>query len=161
MPYPKMDVSQGKRCPMCQEFKTPEHFSKTKGTTHGLAVYCKPCMSKKHNTWRRKNLARVAKQLRDRRKKDPQRFRDYHRKCVYKMPIGQYEAMLAMQGGVCAICGTDRPDKKPGRSFHIDHCHSSKEIRGLLCGNCNLGLGHFQDDVKLLQSAISYLSKRC
>ena len=58
------------------------------------------------------------------------------------------------QKGLCAICN-DKP--KTSRGLHIDHCHKTKKVRGLLCHGCNVGIGSMKDDPKLLASAISYL----
>src|SRR5712691_2142373 len=55
-----------------------------------------------------------------------------------------YEALLARQGGVCAICG-NKPER-PKRRLCIDHCHLTNEVRSLLCNKCNVGLGMFDDD---------------
>lgn len=78
-----------------------------------------------------------------------------------------FAAMLAAQGGRCAICGTDEPG---GRNsvWHVDHDHHccpgartcGKCIRGLLCQRCNIGLGYFSDNQAILESAIGYLEKR-
>ncbi len=68
-----------------------------------------------------------------------------------------YQEMLLKQGGCCAICGTTKPGGK-GRVFHIDHCHVSGAVRGLLCVHCNHGLGSFNDSVKALEQAIAYLN---
>lgn len=68
----------------------------------------------------------------------------------------QYEAMLKEQNGVCAIC------KKPDicdRDLAVDHCHDTKRVRGLLCTNCNMALGKFQDDLQNLLNAIEYLKR--
>jgi hypothetical protein len=72
-----------------------------------------------------------------------------------------YAALLLDQKGVCAICG-----KVNGLTKHngqhqlvIDHCHGTGAVRGLLCYNCNLGLGNFKDDPGLLKKAIRYLEK--
>ena len=45
------------------------------------------------------------------------------------------------------------------RRLAVDHDHKTGKIRGLLCISCNVGLGHFQDDVELLRSAILYLQE--
>lgn len=75
---------------------------------------------------------------------------------VYGMTQEQYDQLLEDQGGVCAICQNECPT---GYALAIDHCHETKEIRGLLCGNCNNGLGRFKDSTKLMKLAIEYLEK--
>jgi hypothetical protein len=67
----------------------------------------------------------------------------------------EYIQILKLQNGVCAICKT-----KPivGKNLCIDHCHETGKIRGLLCFNCNTGLGHFKDNMNLLTSAQNYIT---
>lgn len=66
-----------------------------------------------------------------------------------------YAEVLELQGGGCAICG--RLQREGERAFHIDHDHSTGKLRGILCSGCNLGLGHFADDVDSLAEAIKYV----
>lgn len=73
----------------------------------------------------------------------------------YGITLEDYDDMLLDQKGVCAICGTDDPKGK-GR-FHVDHCHTTGKVRGLLCHHCNVGLGHFEDNIERLLDAIEYL----
>lgn len=68
----------------------------------------------------------------------------------------QYAAMLAEQHGVCAICASP----PSGRALAVDHNHATGKIRGLLCGNCNRGIGNLQDSIGLLYAAINYLDKQ-
>lgn len=65
-------------------------------------------------------------------------------------------AMLADQGGLCAICGN--PPRSRGLS--IDHNHATGEVRGMLCGPCNRAIGLFRDDPSLLLKAVQYLYER-
>ena len=68
----------------------------------------------------------------------------------------QYDAMLKEQDYVCAIC------KKPdicARDLAVDHCHTTKKVRGLLCTNCNMALGKFQDNLQNLLNAVEYLKR--
>src|SRR5882724_1410691 len=76
----------------------------------------------------------------------------------YGLTVEQYDELWEAQEGCCAICGTHEDDLLGGR-LHIDHCHITGHLRGLLCYRCNPGLGHFKDDIVLLQAAIAYLSK--
>jgi Recombination endonuclease VII len=60
------------------------------------------------------------------------------------------QRMLEEQNGLCAVC-----ERQPAE--HVDHCHETKKVRGLLCFNCNGALGRFEDDVEILQRAVDYL----
>lgn len=62
------------------------------------------------------------------------------------------DAAALRDGKICDICGSS------GR-LTVDHCHTSLDIRGILCHPCNMGLGHFKDDPEILQRAAKYLRK--
>lgn len=70
----------------------------------------------------------------------------------YGITEQEVDKLYRQQNGRCAICRN-----KPIRALGVDHCHSSGTIRGLLCENCNRGLGLFKDNVRSLQKAITYL----
>jgi hypothetical protein len=76
----------------------------------------------------------------------------------YGLTLEAYRALEAEQKGVCAICG-----KGPGGMEHshkrlcVDHDHSTGEIRGLLCGACNIAIGHLNGSVELAFAVIRYL----
>lgn len=88
----------------------------------------------------------------------------------YGLTEESFESLLAAQGGRCAICGAVEPGTHHGQ-WHIDHDHSccpdkatdtptcGRCVRGILCGQCNLGLGHFRDDPDLLAAAAGYLNR--
>jgi hypothetical protein len=90
-------------------------------------------------------------------------FRTYL-KTMYRMTVEVYEALVVVQGGMCAICGTTTPSGT-GR-WSVDHDHTccpgikscGKCTRGLLCTQCNLGLGQFKDNAEVLQAAVNYLA---
>jgi hypothetical protein len=77
-------------------------------------------------------------------------------KGTYGMTLEEYTDLLARQGLGCAICGA--PENADGRSLHVDHDHKTGRVRGILCADCNFGLGKFKDDPELLQAAIDYLA---
>ena len=82
----------------------------------------------------------------------------------YGINLSQYEWLLAKGNGVCWIClrpeTLKRQRKAPyPESLYVDHDHTTGMIRGLLCNNCNSGLGYFDDNPEILKAAIAYLEK--
>lgn len=75
----------------------------------------------------------------------------------YGITLEEYEALFEKQRGACAICAGDMLIGSSKRYAHVDHCHSTGSVRGLLCGRCNVGLGMFADDADRLTRAIEYL----
>lgn len=75
----------------------------------------------------------------------------------YGLTLAAYEDLLIFQGGRCAICPAGLSDINP---LHVDHCHASGKVRGLLCGPCNRALGLMKDDTDRLTSAVRYLLSR-
>jgi hypothetical protein len=72
----------------------------------------------------------------------------------YGIGDAEVAAMIEAQGGVCAIC--EGPLDNP----HVDHDHATGKVRGILCFNCNAGLGKFRDDVDVMAAAVEYLRKQ-
>jgi len=83
-------------------------------------------------------------------------MRSYHRHYKFGMTVEDYDRLLAEQGGVCAICG-GLPSRT--KHLHVDHCHETNRLRGLLCDACNLGLGKFKDSPETLERAAAYLRR--
>jgi predicted nucleic acid-binding Zn ribbon protein len=79
----------------------------------------------------------------------------YQRERLYGITTAQYDAMLAAQGGCCAICRSATTNGRGG--FQVDHDHATGAVRGILCNSCNQGLGRFRDDPALLLKAAAYL----
>jgi hypothetical protein len=77
----------------------------------------------------------------------------------YGLTLAALEAMYQGQDGRCAICRDPVPLRGGPGGSHVDHDHTTGEVRGLLCGNCNHGLGKFRDDPERLRAAISYLTE--
>lgn len=148
-----------KWCNHCKQHKPHADFNKTKNTVHGFAVYCRPCFSLRFDAWRKKNLKFVAERQRKNYAKNKERYRGYELKNRYQISLEDYNTILKSQNSRCLICGTDKPNGKDP-IFHVDHCHHSKKIRGLLCASCNMGLGLFKHNTEFLNSAIQYLAER-
>lgn len=78
----------------------------------------------------------------------------------YGVSLATYYDMLANQSGKCGVCGTRKPDKSGKLSmFNIDHDHRTGKVRGLLCSDCNLGIGQLGDTVEAVRKALDYLEK--
>ena len=78
----------------------------------------------------------------------------------FGLSLEQYQEMHDRQDGKCAICGQPETQLRDGKvkALAVDHCHSTGRIRGLLCSDCNTGIGKLKEDVEILQSAIRYLN---
>jgi hypothetical protein len=89
---------------------------------------------------------------------DRQRERNYLK--AYGITVAQYEELLESQGGVCAICGRPETRIQQGKvkRLHVDHCHSTGVVRGLLCAACNTGIGLLQDDPDIIARALEHVS---
>jgi hypothetical protein len=85
-----------------------------------------------------------------------QRRRQYATR--YGMTLAEYEDLFVKQAEVCGICHKP-PDNEKWRRLGVDHDHVTGAVRGLLCGNCNRGLGMFMDDPDLLRGAIDWLAR--
>jgi formate dehydrogenase maturation protein FdhE len=73
----------------------------------------------------------------------------------YGIDADRFEEMEAEQGGLCAVCG-----EKPPHRLHVDHCHSTYKVRGLLCGHCNRAMGLLRDRPAVARAAARYLEQR-
>jgi hypothetical protein len=98
-------------------------------------------------TYRKNNKEKVAVQ-----------FRRISLRKNYGLTLEQYNEMLEVQGGRCAICGVLQTEVK--MTFRVDHDHTTGKVRGLLCHKCNVSLGLMNDNPEILQNAIKYLDKK-
>lgn len=91
------------------------------------------------------------------KKENPDRHYKMVRKAnlsKYGITIEEYERIFEQQDGKCKIC--DNVANGKGR-LHVDHCHDTGKVRGLLCSSCNIGLGLFKHNADLLNEAIGYV----
>lgn len=86
-------------------------------------------------------------------------MRDFNLK-KYGLDFEQYSKMFEDQKGCCKICDRHLSEVNSGKkkALCVDHCHKTKKVRGLLCDKCNRAIGLFNDNIKLLNKAINYLS---
>lgn len=76
----------------------------------------------------------------------------------YGVTYEQYLALVEAQGGCCAVCGIHKSDCN-GRRLSVDHDHSTGKVRGALCPRCNVGIGHFREDISAMRKAADYLER--
>lgn len=107
---------------------------------------CDECGRIRHRAYRERNKVKILNQ-----EKNHKRFKRYG------ITPQNYDDMLRKQQGRCAICNCIPKEDSQRRTFHIDHCHSTGRIRGLLCKDCNLMLGFAKDKSDILLRAIEYL----
>ena len=127
----------------------------------GDRLYCTFCSREKV---RRRTLSKPSVERRMKRLKEGRFVTNL--KIKYGLTVDDFTAMIEEQKNSCAICGFEFKTKDGLYGGYkerwskpcVDHCHDSGNIRGLLCFTCNIGLGHFKDSPKILQSAIDYLA---
>ena len=100
--------------------------------------------------WYQKNK-NTDKQVQRRKRKS----RKHWLKSKYNISPSQWDTLFVFQNKRCAICKTDTPSGKTG--WCIDHCHKTNKVRGILCHNCNVGIGNLHDDILILEEAVRYL----
>lgn len=95
------------------------------------------------------------------REQNRNNYRDKSLRAMFGITIADYEEMSSRQGDVCACCGEPETTRRHGHQLclAVDHCHTTGAIRGLLCGNCNQGLGLFKDSPDRLRKAAEYLER--
>lgn len=84
------------------------------------------------------------------------RVRNYTRLKLYGMSVEAFDAMFDAQGRVCAIC---KAEPASSRDTHVDHDHETGNIRGILCGSCNKGIGNMADNPGRLRAAADYIEQ--
>lgn len=137
-----------KQCSVCGEVLSLEAFYNLKASKDGKAYRCKECDTKAGKNYRKKNTKALS---------DSRRKANYKHK--YGVTTDQVDQMVADQSNKCAICGEEgfKMSNKVKHKLVLDHCHTSGKVRGMLCNNCNRGLGLFQDNTEYLKNAITYL----
>mgnify|MGYP003149689116 CR=1 FL=1 len=114
--------------------------------------------------YREKNKEQLAAYEKEYYKKNKEQItastKEYFLKSKYGMTLKDKTILLQKQNNKCMICFIKfNTDDTRTTTPAVDHCHISNKIRGLLCGLCNKGLGHFKDNTKLLTKAINYLQE--
>jgi hypothetical protein len=143
-------------CRLCKEDLPLASFGPNKAARNGLKRECGKCLSDRASRWVDEN---------------PDRAFDAYLRRKFGITLERYNAMLAEQGGICAICGesptvgnsgrwTKRRRRPADPKLVVDHDHVTGKVRGLLCGRCNTGIGFLKDDTVIVRFALKYLEER-
>lgn len=125
-----------KTCRDCKQDLPLEEYSPNSRGKFQRAQACRPCSAKVAEAYRESN---------------------YYRVYANKFKTTEEEIKQILSRIVCDIC---QAEPKAHKRHSIDHCHTTGKIRGLLCDECNSGLGMFKDNVELLKLAKAYLNER-
>ena len=71
----------------------------------------------------------------------------------YNITLDEFNRKREAQKNCCAICGCDMP--RP----NVDHCHTTEQVRDLLCRSCNLAVGYVFEDIRIAESLVAYLKR--
>jgi hypothetical protein len=137
-------VTAEKACNRCRVVKSIELFARDCKKLDGRRTQCKGC--------RREDARRYSA---THRSAHPESKASAKLKNLYGLEGSRYSEMLRAQRGCCAICA--RSAETFLKRLAVDHCHITDRVRGLLCFDCNVGLGKFKDCPKQLATAITYL----
>jgi hypothetical protein len=157
-----------KRCPQCNKELPLSDFSIDKTRLSGLSCYCRKCKAAYMRRYREENPEKI-KEIEKRRyekTKDKiiKRGKRYRTKNYADIRNGRYKKkygitydekleILEKVGYKCAIC----QDSVTVENSQLDHNHETGDVRGILCINCNLMLGHSKDNADILKRAVQYL----
>jgi hypothetical protein len=148
-------------CSICGNKHDPDFFFKERKKNGELFIRnkarCKACKRKEALQRYHKDIEKGRKRLRE----NGRRYRSNpdwvsKRKCrIYGIHIEEFYDMYKKQSGRCAICFKEISIIQ----CHFDHAHEVKpfKLRGVLCRLCNVGLGHFKENISYLESAIQYI----
>lgn len=123
-------LPDGRRtCTRCQQVLQPDEFWNSTYTFDKKRSICRKCTGEAH---RKQHIRRRCQRM--------------------GLSLEEANKIADLEVINCEICGVIL-----GKSFHIDHCHKTNKFRGLLCSNCNIGIGLFGDDPNRLKAAVAYL----
>lgn len=144
-------------CRICNVEKAVTAFPIHRQMIGGRAHECRSCTNERQRAWRKKAVAtrpefvaaRLFSQVKNRAKR-------------YGLTLEEFAVLEAMAVGKCEICqkpARARNKWKADSKLHVDHCHTTGKVRGMLCTDCNRGIGLFRDDPKALRRAADYLCR--
>jgi len=140
-----------RKCTVCKIKKPLDSFWNDKTRKLGKKYVCKECSNKYQRSEKYKAYKRTYA-------KKTACWRASYYKFKFNISMKDYNKLFVKQNGCCAVCG--RHQSEFNKRLTVDHNHLTKKIRGLLCEDCNLGIGRLKDSIEILQKAIQYLEDK-
>lgn len=144
----------GRYCSVCNQFKSWDNFSWKRTKRHKnkepklhqiKQPKCKSCAHNETKRWRENQ--------------SQDRLKDLYYTRTYGLTLKEFNQMFIKQDGKCLLCKTELElDGLSRNRAVVDHCHTGGHVRGILCNECNRGLGYFKDNRNTLMNAIRYLA---
>jgi len=145
--------TQTKVCKVCSQRKNFMFFTKQEKAPDKKCNTCIDCLKE----YRESVKERQAVWAKEYNKNNRDKIRYKHLYDKYGVTKEWYFEQLEKQDNKCAICSCEEPKGNGNVHFHVDHCHSTGKVRGLLCSSCNTALGNFKDSTELMRKAIEYI----
>ena len=134
-----------KECSKCGAIKPLEEYPKNKQCKQGRSAKCKVCVNAYKGTWRKAN---------------PASHRAAHLRSTYGLSLEDFDHLLEQQNHTCLLCDHKHVHNCKKGALRVDHNHRTDEVRGLLCKECNSGMGLLGDNPERLRAAARYLESR-
>lgn len=138
-------------CSSCRLEKDSDRFSKKNNSKRGYSYKCKDCQNEYvRDVWYIKNVEKQRLSSAKWKVENPVRNLAHRYKTTEEIMQGHIDRA----DGKCEACG-----EVPYKALNVDHCHSTGNIRGMLCGNCNRALGLLKDSPETLLGLLSYIRR--
>lgn len=160
---------EGKQCNRCGVIKpdTLEYYrlynkSGIQAWQKKRKAICRVCERVAARKWALTHPEEMLAHQQGRYAKNPQKSREQNRYYKFGLTPARFNELLEEQGYACAICKDKKQLLGPvggAESFHVDHCHKTKKIRGLLCSKCNQAIGLLRESIEIVSALKIYLER--
>jgi hypothetical protein len=141
-----------------QRAENPERLRELNRESHAAHRDERLAAMQSYREGRRTELAGAEQARRD--ALTPEQKQDAWLRRRYKISLADYMALSEAQGNKCAICGRPQDWTSWRTRLFVDHCHETGAVRGLLCSNCNKGIGMFGESTGTVRAALEYMTRR-
>jgi hypothetical protein len=148
-----------KQCAKCGANKPLEAFAISRDARFGRHSICRDCCSIITKARYSENRDEILAAFREKSRTETQKLlvRDRNLKRTKRISFEEKRRMLESQGNKCRVC--KNPLQAEDKTAHVDHCHTSNVVRGILCRSCNLAIGLFYDSSDNMRRAADYIDE--